>query len=276
MDHVVPGAALHDLAAVHNDDTVRHLRDHRQVVGNENEGGVLLLHQLVHELEDLGLDGHVQGSGGLVGDDEFGVGRQGDGDDDPLTHTAGKLVGIRLEPVLRVGDAHHMQQLHTARVFFLLGHLLLVEIQHLGDLFFNRIERIQGGHGVLEYHGDLLAPDLHHFLFALFADVLAPEEDLVRLHHAGRLDQFEDGKAADGFAAARLAHDTQHLPLIQGKADAVHRLDHAPEGVEIGPQIFHLQQCFAHLSPPPYFSFGLNSSRRKSPKRLIPNTISMM
>lgn len=36
-----------------------------------------------------------------------------------------------------------MQQFHTARMLFLLGHLLLVEVQHLGNLFLNGIERIQ-------------------------------------------------------------------------------------------------------------------------------------
>ena len=35
-----------------------------------------------------------------------------------------------------------MQQFHTARVLFLFGHLLLVEVQHLGDLFLDGIERI--------------------------------------------------------------------------------------------------------------------------------------
>ena len=169
-----------------------------------------------------------------------------------------------------------MQQFHTARMLFLLGHLLLVEVQHLGNLFLNGIERIQGGHRILEHHGDRLASDFHHFPFALFADVLALEKNFLRFHHTGRLDQFQNGKAANGFAAARLAHDAQHLSLIQGKANAVHRLDYTAESVEIGSQVFHLQQCFAHLAPPPYFSLGLNSSRRKSPKRLIPNTISMM
>ena len=49
---------------------------------------------------------------------------------------------VGFQPILRIGDTHHMQQFHTARMLFLLGHLLLVEVQHLGNLFLNGIERI--------------------------------------------------------------------------------------------------------------------------------------
>ena len=59
-------------------------------------------------------------------------------------------------------------------------HIFLVEVQHLGDLLLNGIERVQGGHRILEHHGDCLASDLHHFPLALFADVLALEKNPVR------------------------------------------------------------------------------------------------
>ena len=142
VDHVIPGAAFHDFAAVHHDDTIRHLGNHRQVMGDQNERSALLLHQLIHELEDLRLYGHIQGGGRLIGDDELRVGSQSDRNDDPLPHTARKLMRVGFQPILRIGDTHHMQQFHTARMLFLLGHLLLVEVQHLGNLFLNGIERI--------------------------------------------------------------------------------------------------------------------------------------
>ena len=37
VDHVIPGAAFHDFAAVHHDDTIRHLGNHRQVMGDQDE-----------------------------------------------------------------------------------------------------------------------------------------------------------------------------------------------------------------------------------------------
>lgn len=94
------------------------------------------------QVEDLRLYGHIQGGGRLIGDDELRIGSQSDRNDDPLPHTARKLMGVGFQPILRIGDTHHMQQFHTARMLFLLGHLLLVEVQHLGNLFLNGIERI--------------------------------------------------------------------------------------------------------------------------------------
>ena len=82
VDHVIPGAAFHDFAAVHHDDTIRHLGNHRQVMGDQNERSALLLHQLIHELEDLRLYGHIQGGGGLVRNQQVGVVGQRHGDHD--------------------------------------------------------------------------------------------------------------------------------------------------------------------------------------------------
>ena len=48
-----------------------------QVVGNEHVGQALLLLQVLHEVQDLGLDGHVQSGDRLVADHEGGV--EGDG-----------------------------------------------------------------------------------------------------------------------------------------------------------------------------------------------------
>lgn len=70
------GPLLHDPAQVHDADPVGHVLHDGQVVADEQVGQAQLLLQVLHEVEDLGLDGHVQGGHGLVGDDE--VGRQGE------------------------------------------------------------------------------------------------------------------------------------------------------------------------------------------------------
>ncbi len=51
-----------------------------------------------HELQELGLDGHVQGRGGLIGNDEPGVAGQPHGDHGPLPHAAAELVGKGVDP----------------------------------------------------------------------------------------------------------------------------------------------------------------------------------
>jgi hypothetical protein len=44
-------------------------------------------------LDDLRLGGHVEGGGGLVGDEQVGLAGDPDGDHDALSHAAGELVG---------------------------------------------------------------------------------------------------------------------------------------------------------------------------------------
>ena len=66
---------------------------HRQVMADEDIGHVQLLLELGHQIDNLGLDGHVQGGDNLVADDEFGAQGQGPGDGDPLALAAGELVG---------------------------------------------------------------------------------------------------------------------------------------------------------------------------------------
>src|SRR5437773_8470309 len=51
---------LDDLAGVHHTDLVRHLGDDAQVVGDEQQAGVVALLQVLHQLEDLGLDGRSE------------------------------------------------------------------------------------------------------------------------------------------------------------------------------------------------------------------------
>ena len=61
------GAGLfHHLAAVHDGHIIGHLVDDAQVMGDKDDGGAVLLLELVHQAQDLGLDGHVQGGGGCI------------------------------------------------------------------------------------------------------------------------------------------------------------------------------------------------------------------
>ena len=96
IDDVVPGPLFDDTAAIHNDYLVSHFGDHCQIVGNEDHGSVVFPDQSFHEFENLGLYGDIQGCRGLIGNYQLGIGRQGNGDNHPLPHTAGKLVRIVL------------------------------------------------------------------------------------------------------------------------------------------------------------------------------------
>ena len=95
------------------------------------------------QVQDLGLDGDVEGGGRLVRDQQVRVSRQGDGDHDPLLHAPRELVWELLRASLRVGNADLVQQLdHPAT-----GRRPLEAVMHpqtLAHLVADGEHRIQG------------------------------------------------------------------------------------------------------------------------------------
>ena len=79
---------------------------HREIVGNEQVGQTAAFLGIHQQIQHLGLDRHIQGRDGLIGNDKFRVHRQGAGNGNPLALTTGKLVAKATAPV-RV-DTHRM------------------------------------------------------------------------------------------------------------------------------------------------------------------------
>ena len=103
-------AGLDDLAVVHHRHPVGDLRDHAEVVGDEQEAHAGLRLQLREQRQDLRLHGDVEGGGRLVGDQHVGAQRQRHGDHHPLPLAAGELVRIVAGAPLRIGDADPLEQ----------------------------------------------------------------------------------------------------------------------------------------------------------------------
>ena len=101
---------LDDAAGVHHGDVVDGLGDDAEVVGDQEQRGPGPVLDRLDELEDLALDGHVEGRRGLVGDDQLGVAAERHRDHDPLPHAARQLVRVLLQAPLGVGDADVLQR----------------------------------------------------------------------------------------------------------------------------------------------------------------------
>ena len=67
--------------------------------------------QLVEDRHHLGLGGHVERGGGLVGQEQPRLGQQRGGDHDALQHAARQLVRVLAQPPLAVVDADLVEQL---------------------------------------------------------------------------------------------------------------------------------------------------------------------
>ncbi len=92
--HDVRWPDLDDLAEVHHRDAVADVLHHRQVVGDEQVGQAELLAQVGEQVQDLGLDRHIERRDRLVADDELGLDRERAGDADALALAARELVRV--------------------------------------------------------------------------------------------------------------------------------------------------------------------------------------
>ena len=99
------GTRLDEQPALHDRDAVAEVGDDAEVVRHEQHRHVALGLQVAQQIEHLGLHRHVERRGGLVGDDQVGVGRDGPGDQHALRHAARDLERIGVERALRVRDA---------------------------------------------------------------------------------------------------------------------------------------------------------------------------
>ena len=211
QEDVVGAALLDDARRVHDVDAVGVAGDHAEIVGDDDQRDVEPARQVLHQLQDLRLDGDVERGGRLVGDEELGIAGEPDRDHHALAHAAGQVMRILLEPALAVGDADEPQQLERPRARLALAHLQVDE-QRLHDLLADRQDRIERGHRLLEDHRDVAAAHLAHVVVGEIEQVAALEQDAARGDAAGVLGQKpHDGERGHRLAAAGFADDRHHF-----------------------------------------------------------------
>ena len=98
-------------ARVHHADAVRHLRDHGEIVGDEQHRQRELLAQLAEQVEHLRLDGDIERGRRLVGNQQRRPVHHRHGNHHALALPAGKLVRIIARPPLGLGNGDRAQRL---------------------------------------------------------------------------------------------------------------------------------------------------------------------
>src|SRR5690625_4380749 len=228
--NLIPAGQLHDLAHVHDQNPVGHVPDDGQVMGNENQRQAQLFLQVLEQVDDLRLYGHIKCADRLVAHHQPGIDHQGTGNADALALAAGHFVRIAVD-VFRP-QAHHFQDAHDP-------------LTHLQP----RHARIQRAGRILKYQLDF-TPLAAQGLLACLRQVLAAPQNLAA---PGALEA-QNGPRQGGFSAARLAHDAQRLGPVDIKTDAVDRANAliiAPEKrAGINPKtdlkVSHLQHGISH------------------------------
>ena len=210
----------------------------------EHAGGDVLL-ELVEQDQHLLLDGHIQGGGGLVGDQEGRLHRHDHGDHDTLTQAAGELEGELLHPVGRVGDAHLFQIAHGGVVGLFFAHVP-VENELFRHLTADGEQGIEGGHGLLKDHAHLLAPHRVPLPGGHGGQLLPVELNAAGDHPAVARQQVHDGQGGDALAAAGFAHHAERLVLLDVKGDAPQDFRFFFVDAEGGDQVLHFKHFFPH------------------------------
>ena len=98
-----------DFSQVHDRYPVADVMDDAEVVGDEQIGQFEVFLQFFQQIDDLRLDGDVQGGDRFVADDEPGMHRQSASDADPLPLASAELVRIGVHA--HVEDAYSLQQM---------------------------------------------------------------------------------------------------------------------------------------------------------------------
>src|SRR6266568_426210 len=210
---------LNDLAGIHDVDPVGIAGHYTQVVRNDQKGDSVLPAELLHQIQYLGLNGHVEGRGRLVGYDQLGVATQRDGYHHPLEHASAELMGKLPEPALRVRYPHLLETTHSLPAGFRLAHGK-VELKGFGKLALDRENRVEGGHGFLIDHGNLLATDAPDLRVGQREQVLTIKDDFPAHRFAWRIwNEAHDGQSAHTLAAAALSHEAQGLSLFESIGD---------------------------------------------------------
>ena len=219
LDHLLRRSLLDDATQVHDADTVRHVLNHRQVVADEQVGQPELSLQILHEVEDLRLDGHVQGRDRLVGDDQVRRQSQRTSKTDALELAARELVRVAIQDLL--GQANLLDDFHDA-----LGDLplttCLLDAHGLGENLVDAHARIHRRVGVLEHHLHV-AVDAH-CVAALERGQVAPFQ--LNGTARGRLET-RDEAAHRRLATTGLAHQAVGLALAHRDGHTVHGGDDA-------------------------------------------------
>ena len=254
----LPVRNLNHLTQIHNGNAIGNVLHDGQVVSDKQIRGTELVLEFLEQVQNLGLNGHIQSGNRLVADDQLGLQSERAGDADTLALAARELVRITVD-VLGI-QTDDVQQLADALDTLLLG-THAMNGHGLGD-------DLADGHTGIERSIGILEDELHlatHVLDLMLAhlgNVFTLEEHLT----GGRLGQAHDGATRRGLTATRLTNQTKGLARINLERNVIYCRDntlgealgeHAGLSGELLREVLDLQQRstlvgICHYASPPF------------------------
>ena len=254
---------------VHDADALRQTCHHTQIVSNEQDRHAALGLQLRQQIENLRLHGDIQGGRWLVGNQQFRLAGQGDGDHHPLLHATRQLERIFIEPPRRISNADLLEQFLAARPGRFAAQREMAR-QHFGNLLPHRQHRIQAGGWLLENHRDLAAAVGSHRHFRQGQQIRTVITHAAAEHATRRRQQTQDALRRHRLAATGLPQQGKGLSPRNAERHAIDRTQRLAPGLETEAQVINFQQgsgCGLHQA-----ALGSNASRTASANRLAAST----
>ena len=199
-EHRFRHAGFHYGAAIHDQQLLRILGNHAQIMADENQRHGMLGHQLLQQIQNALLNRHIQGRGGLVGHQQIGTAGQSHGNHDALALAAGELVRIFIEPLRSLRNAHPLQQLGGAGASLGAAHSQM-KPQRLCHLAADAVHGVEGAHGLLKHHGHAVAAQGAELALAQAQQLLAVQLDAA-VHLCMFGQQAHQRQCRQRFAAA--------------------------------------------------------------------------
>ena len=198
--------------------------------------------QVLEEIDDLGLDGHIQGSDGLVRHQQLRPHTQRPGNGNPLPLSAGQLPGT---PVQRAWVHSHTLELEGGLLTqgasgwtdVVDGHRFSDDIRHLHS-------RIEAGSGILK---NQLPGGLQKLPMGTELPRVTDVDAKITDFSGSRPDKAHDAPRHRGLSGSGFTHQSENFSPAQLEGDMIHCPDDgiSPQPEAVG-QLLHIQQNLTH------------------------------
>ncbi len=241
-EEIVDGGFFDKAAGIHHIYTATNIGDDAEVVGDENDGGAFGLLQFFQQLQDLRLNGDIQGGGGFVSDEERGFASEGHGDHDALAHAAGELMRVVVESAGGCGKADALEHFDGVALGLSMR-VAEMEAGDFGELLADGEKRIERGHRVLKDHGDAVAADVGELALRKRKQIAAFENGMAADNLSrGLRNEAENCQAGDAFAGTAFADDAERFAGLNIQRNAVDGADDAVVGVKFDAEVVDFEQ----------------------------------
>jgi hypothetical protein len=207
-------------------------------MGDEQNRHIKLSLKAFEQIYHLGLDGYIQSGCGLIGDEQLRIIGQGHGNHGALPLPSGQFVGIGDHTLAGILNADQFQQF----LGFLTGLGFtepFVQQEHLVYLSFDGMQGVKSGHGFLENHADLIAPQRLDLI------VGCPEGfDIINIDCAagmgclGIRQQAQYGVGGNRFTGSALTHQRDGFAPVNLQRGLFDGVDNPIGSLEVNGQVF--------------------------------------